>query len=101
MSNSPGEGNLAVTSSPEGSSEVGDGAGTASSPVYRVGASPWRQRLEILPDRVGIAGQAPVGAVEPGEAPAPLLTHDTALDPASGGDGPEGRFFGEETGKHA
>jgi raffinose/stachyose/melibiose transport system permease protein len=47
MSNSSGEGNLAVTSSPEGSSEIGDGADTASSPVYRVGTSPWRQRLEI------------------------------------------------------
>ena len=47
MSNSSGEGNLAVTSSPEGSSAIGDGADTASSPVYRVGTSPWRQRLEI------------------------------------------------------
>ena len=44
MSNSSGEGNLAVTSSPEGSSAIGDGADTASSPVYRVGTSPWRQR---------------------------------------------------------
>ena len=46
MSNSLGEGNLAVTS-PEGSSADGDGAHVASSPVRRAGASPWRQRLEI------------------------------------------------------
>lgn len=46
MSDSLGEGKLAVTS-PEGSSVDGDGADVASSPVRRAGGSPWRQRLEI------------------------------------------------------
>jgi len=48
MSDSLGEGKLAVTSPPEDASVDGGGADTASSPVHRVGASPWRQRLEIL-----------------------------------------------------
>ena len=47
MSDSLGEGNLAVTSSPEGSSAVGDGAHAAPSPVRRTAGPNWRQRLEI------------------------------------------------------
>jgi multiple sugar transport system permease protein/raffinose/stachyose/melibiose transport system permease protein len=43
-----GEGSLAVTSPPEGSSVDGDGASTAPSPAYRAGTSKWRQRLEIV-----------------------------------------------------
>ena len=47
MSDSLGEGNLAVTSSPEGSSAVGDGAPAAPSPVRRTAGPNWRQRFEI------------------------------------------------------
>ena len=48
MSDTLGEGKLAVTSSPGGSSADGDGADRAPSPVHRVGASKVRQRLEVL-----------------------------------------------------
>jgi raffinose/stachyose/melibiose transport system permease protein len=47
MSDTLGEGKLAVTSSPEGLSAAGDGARKASSPARRVGRSGWGQRLEI------------------------------------------------------
>src|SRR5665647_2130965 len=47
MSDTLGEGKLAVTSSPEGPSAAGDGARTAPSPARRVGRSDWHQRLEI------------------------------------------------------
>jgi raffinose/stachyose/melibiose transport system permease protein len=47
MSDTLGEGKLAVTSSPEGLSAAGDGARTASPPPRRVGRSGWGQRLEI------------------------------------------------------
>ncbi|MBO3084847.1 carbohydrate ABC transporter permease [Cellulomonas fengjieae] len=47
MSDSLGEGNLAVTSSPEGSSAVGDGAHAAPSPARRTAGPNWRQRFEI------------------------------------------------------
>lgn len=47
MSDTLGEGKLAVTSSPEGPSAAGDGARKAPSPARRVGRSSWRQRLEI------------------------------------------------------
>ena len=47
MSDTSGEGNLAVTSPPEGSSAVGDGAHAASSPARRTAGPNWRQRLEI------------------------------------------------------
>jgi multiple sugar transport system permease protein/raffinose/stachyose/melibiose transport system permease protein len=48
MSDTLGEGNLAVTSSPEGSSAVGDGPPAAPTPARRVAGTHWRQRLEIL-----------------------------------------------------
>jgi raffinose/stachyose/melibiose transport system permease protein len=47
MSDTLGEGKLAVTSSPEGLSAAGDGARKASSPARRVGRAGWGQRLEI------------------------------------------------------
>src|SRR5579883_171956 len=54
------------------------------------------QALEVLVDRAGIARQPAVGALEPGKAPAALLTHHTAFDAAGGGDGPEGGFVNKE-----
>src|SRR5450759_3171352 len=47
MSDTLGEGKLAVTSSPEGPSAAGAGARKAPSPARRVGRSGWGQRLEI------------------------------------------------------
>ncbi|MGV8978541.1 MAG: carbohydrate ABC transporter permease [Cellulomonas sp.] len=47
MSDTLGEGKLAVTPSPEGLSAAGAGARKAPSPARRVGRSSWRQRLEI------------------------------------------------------
>ena len=47
MVNTLGEGNLAVTPSPEGPSAGGDGAGTAPSPHRRSGGPDWRKRSEI------------------------------------------------------
>jgi raffinose/stachyose/melibiose transport system permease protein len=47
MSDTLGEGKLAVTSSPEGLSAAGAGAREAPSPARRVGRSGWGQRLEI------------------------------------------------------
>src|SRR5690348_5551552 len=54
------------------------------------------EALEVVVDRTGIARQPAVGTLEPGEPPAALLTHDTALDPAGGGNGPKGGFVHEE-----
>jgi len=59
------------------------------------------ERIEIVADRPGIARQAAVGALETGKPAAPLLAHHATLDPAGGGDSPEGGFVGEEAGEHA
>jgi multiple sugar transport system permease protein/raffinose/stachyose/melibiose transport system permease protein len=47
MSETLGEGTLAVSSSPEGPSADGDGARTAPSPARRVAGPDWRKRAEI------------------------------------------------------
>jgi len=47
MSDTLGEGKLAVTSSSEGSSAAGNGARTAPLPARRAGRPDWRKRLEI------------------------------------------------------